>query len=67
MIWLRIAFWTVFLAAAATCLGESYHKRFQADSLFRAQVAQAKAEAAHIQSLVLFNQRTVPAGLPFAT
>lgn len=67
MSWIRIAFWTVFLAAAATCLGESYHKRFQADSLFRAQVAQAKSEAAHIQSLILFNQQIVPAGLPFAT
>ncbi len=35
--------------------------------MFRSQVAQAKAEAAHIQSLVLFNQHIVPAGLPFAT
>lgn len=67
MIWIRIAFWAVFLAAAATCLGESYHKRFQADRVFRAQVAQAKTEAAHIQSLILFNQQIVPAGLPFAT
>ena len=65
--WIRIAYWTVFLAAAVACLGESYHKRFQADSLFRAQVAQAKAEAVRIQSLVLFNQQIVPAGLPFAT
>jgi len=66
LIWVRIAFWTVFLTAAFACLGESYHKRFQADGRFRAQVVEAKAAAAHIQSLVLFNQRTVPAGLPFA-
>jgi murein DD-endopeptidase MepM/ murein hydrolase activator NlpD len=63
----RIVFWTLFLAAAAACLGESYHKRFQAESLLVAEGQQAQAEALHIQqTVVLFSQRAVPARLPFA-
>ncbi|HEY6465601.1 MAG TPA: M23 family metallopeptidase [Candidatus Acidoferrales bacterium] len=68
MIWVRIAFWTFFLAAAGMCLGVSYHKRFAAESLLNSEVAQARADAARIQqSVVLFSARTVPARIPFAT
>jgi murein DD-endopeptidase MepM/ murein hydrolase activator NlpD len=66
--WLRSIFWTVFLVAAAVFLAESYQKRSEADRLLRTQVAQAEAETARIQqTTVLYNQRIVPAGLPFAT
>ncbi len=68
MVWVRTAFWTLFLAAAAAVLGASYHKRFEAESLLKAEAAQARAETARIQqTVVLFSARTIPAGLPFAT
>jgi murein DD-endopeptidase MepM/ murein hydrolase activator NlpD len=68
LIWARIAFWTLFLAAAGTCLGASYHKRFAAENLLSSEAAQARTDAAHIQqSVVLFNARTIPARIPFAT
>lgn len=68
MVWIRTAFWTLFLAAAAWCLAASYHKRFEADHLLKATVQQAEAEATRIQqTVVFFNARSIPAGLPFAT
>ena len=68
MVWGRIAFWTLFLAAAGTCLGISYHKRFEAEGLLKSEATQAQAEAEHIQqTVVLFHAHTVPAGVPFAT
>lgn len=63
-----MAFWTLFLASAGTCLGASYHKRFAAENLLRSEAAQARTDAAHIQqTVVLFSDRTVPARIPFAT
>jgi murein DD-endopeptidase MepM/ murein hydrolase activator NlpD len=64
----RIAFWTLFLAAAAWCLAASYHKRNEAESQLSAEAAQARADAQHIQqTVVLFTARTIPAKLPFAS
>lgn len=68
MIWARLAFWTLFLAAAGACLGVSYHKRFAAENLLRSEAAQARSDATRIQqTIVVFNGRTVPARIPFAT
>jgi murein DD-endopeptidase MepM/ murein hydrolase activator NlpD len=68
LVWVRIGFWTMFLAAAGTCLGISYHKRFQAENLLKSEATQAQTAAEHIQqTVVLFNAHAVPAGLPFAT
>jgi murein DD-endopeptidase MepM/ murein hydrolase activator NlpD len=66
--WVRVAFWIVFLAAAAGCLAASYHKRFAAENELAAQVASAHADAIRIQqSLVLFSQHALPAREPFAS
>jgi hypothetical protein len=67
LLWLRIAFWTLFLAAAALFLRSSYQKRFEAEGRLSAEGAQARAEAIHIQqTVVLFTKRAVPTGLSFA-
>ncbi|HTZ74387.1 MAG TPA: M23 family metallopeptidase [Candidatus Aquilonibacter sp.] len=68
MLWVRVTFWTLFLAAAGTCVGISYHKRFQAENRLKTEATQAQAEAEDIQrTVILFKSHPVPAGLPFAT
>jgi murein DD-endopeptidase MepM/ murein hydrolase activator NlpD len=65
--WFRIAFWTLFLAAGAACLGASYHKRFQAEGQLRLEAVEARAEAEQIQqTVVLYTKRALPAGISFA-
>jgi murein DD-endopeptidase MepM/ murein hydrolase activator NlpD len=66
--WIRIGFWIVFLAASAMCLSASYRKRFDAEALLSAEIAQAQAEAARIQqTVVLFTEHALPPRVPFAT
>jgi murein DD-endopeptidase MepM/ murein hydrolase activator NlpD len=65
--WLRIIFWTVFVMVGAVGVGWSYHVRFAAERELSAQASFARDEAQRIQEeLVLFTERIVPAGRPFA-
>jgi murein DD-endopeptidase MepM/ murein hydrolase activator NlpD len=65
--WIRIAFWTIFLAVGVACLAASYHKRFEAEGRLSAEAAQARIETVRIQqTVVLFTERAIPAGLSFA-
>jgi len=62
----RIIFWTLFLTAAAYCAAISYHKRTEAEDQLKGEAVAAQGDAAHIQqTVVLFTERALPAGLPF--
>jgi hypothetical protein len=66
--WVRIGFWTLFLAACAAFLAESYHKRFESENQLAVEEAKARNEAAYIQqTVILFSQHTVPSGRPLAS
>jgi murein DD-endopeptidase MepM/ murein hydrolase activator NlpD len=64
----RIAFWVIFLAAAAACVVLSYRHRRAAEQNFAAEAAAARMQAQEIQrKVVLFKQGIVPARLSFAS
>lgn len=64
----RIAFWVIFLAAAAACIVLSYRHRRAAEQDFATEAAAARVQAQEIQrKVVLFKQGIVPAKLSFAS
>lgn len=63
----RLIFWPTLLAAAAACIGASYHVRLSAENEISTQASLASAEAKRIQEqVVLFSKLVVPSRLPFA-
>ena len=65
--WGRILFWVVVAVAGAACVGWSYHVRYAAEGRLFTEASFAREEAARIQEeMVLFTEKVVPAGRPFA-
>ncbi|MBZ5502744.1 MAG: peptidoglycan DD-metalloendopeptidase family protein [Acidobacteriia bacterium] len=64
----KTVFWLSFAAAAAVCLGASYYVRYSAEKRMAIEATAAREQAQRIQQqVVLFTQRVVPEGLPFAS
>jgi len=65
--WARVIFWTSFAAAAVLFVGYSYRVRYAAERQLQSQSSAANTEAQIIQQkVVMFTERAVPAGIPFA-
>ena len=66
-LWGKIIFWVSFAAAAVLIVGYSYRVRYAAEGQLRFESSAAQTEAQNIQEkVVLFTERAVPAGIPFA-
>ena len=64
----KLIFWPSFALAAAGCIGASYHVRYSAERQIANQSSAAREEAQRIQQkVILFTNRVIPSGLPFAT
>lgn len=65
---IRIILWAAFLIAGAAVVAWSYERRAAAEHEFFAQCTAAHEEAQRIQQeVVMFTERIVPAGRPFAS
>src|ERR1700722_11253930 len=66
-LWGKIVFWVSLAAAAVLIVGYSYRVRYAAEGQLRFESSAARTEAQNIQEkVVLFTERAVPAGIPFA-
>jgi murein DD-endopeptidase MepM/ murein hydrolase activator NlpD len=64
----KLIFWPSFALAAAGCIGASYYVRYSAERKIVNQASGAREEAQRIrQKVVLFTNRVIPSGQPFAT
>jgi murein DD-endopeptidase MepM/ murein hydrolase activator NlpD len=64
----RIVSWSLLLVLAAATIAYSYHRRWLAESQVAGEVLQAQGEAHRVQSeVILFTERVIPAGAPFAS
>jgi murein DD-endopeptidase MepM/ murein hydrolase activator NlpD len=64
---IKVISWLAFLTIGTACVGASYYVRYSAENQLFAQASDAREEARRIQQqVILFTERIIPAGLPFA-
>ncbi len=64
---IKVISWLAFLSVGVACVGASYYVRYSAENHVSEQASGAREEAHRIQQqVVLFTERTIPAGRPFA-